>query len=261
MKKLIVIIISLFITSASFSQEELYLVFEFMKVDNEQETAYWETESFWEKIHAQRTKNGDIIGWDLWTLKPGGESQHFQYLTVTLYNDPVKMFEGSGDLMAAAKQAYPDMSEDDIEKKLNGAAKTRDLAVRIYLKEIAVTKGDFEMAIGTIAQIGMMKAEMNNSWAYEAAEKDTFQPMHQAQVDKGAKGSWGMLRFMSPFGSDTYASHMTVNMFKDTKQMFDESMNYGGADFTEAQNKAISDGIALRDMKYVYVATLVKMAR
>ena len=261
MKKFIVIIIALFITSASFSQEKLYLLFEFMKVDNEQEAAYWETESFWEKIHAQRVKNGDIIGWDLWTLKPGGENQHFQYLTVNLYNDPVKMFEGSGDLMAAAKQAYPDMSDEDIEKRLNASAKTRDLAVRIYLEEIAVTKGDFEMAIGTVASIDMMKASPNSSWAYEAAEKDMFQPMHQDQVDKGAKGSWGLLRFMSPIGSDTYASHVTVNMYKDTKQMFSENMNYGGSELTDEQNKAMTDAMALRDMKYVYMATLVKMAR
>ena len=80
-----------------------------MKVDNEQEAAYAETEAFWEKIHQQRAKNGDIIGWDLWALQPGGEDQGFQYMTVNLYNDPVKMMSGGdGDtFMASAKAAYP----------------------------------------------------------------------------------------------------------------------------------------------------------
>ncbi len=75
------------------AQDKLYLVFEFMKVDNEQVAVYMETESFWEKIHEQRVKNGDIIGWDLWSLKPGGEDQGFQYMTVNLYKDAVSMID------------------------------------------------------------------------------------------------------------------------------------------------------------------------
>ena len=35
------------------AQEKLYLVFEFMKVDNVQEAAYAETEEFWVKILEQ----------------------------------------------------------------------------------------------------------------------------------------------------------------------------------------------------------------
>ena len=103
MKKFILLLAVILIGSNSFAQDKLYLMFEFMKVDNEQESDYMETESFWEKIHEQRVKNGDIIGWDLWSLQPGGENQGFQYLTVNLYDDPVKMFEGSGYFMKAVK--------------------------------------------------------------------------------------------------------------------------------------------------------------
>ena len=85
------------------AQDKLYLVFEFMKVDNKQEAAYADTEEFWAKIHEQRVINGDIIGWDLWSLQPGGEDQHFQYMTVNLYDDPVKMMSGAGDFDAAVK--------------------------------------------------------------------------------------------------------------------------------------------------------------
>ncbi|MEH6513192.1 MAG: hypothetical protein V7734_08840 [Maribacter arcticus] len=48
-----------------------------MKVDNEQMAAYDETETFCEKIQQQRVKSGDILGWDLWSLQPGGEIQGF----------------------------------------------------------------------------------------------------------------------------------------------------------------------------------------
>jgi hypothetical protein len=115
-----------------------------MQVDNEQESAYTETEEFWEKIQVQRVKGGDILGWDLWALSPGGEQQGFQYLTVSLYNDPVKMIDGSCwvNPVDRTKAAYPNISEADLEKKLNQSSTTRDLAVRIFAKEIATIKGE-----------------------------------------------------------------------------------------------------------------------
>ncbi len=263
MKKLIVLfLLTSFAFNLSIAQDKLYLVFEFMAVDNEQEADYAETEAFWEKIHEQRAKNGDIIGWDLWSLQPGGEKQGYQYLTVNLYDDPVKMMSGGswGDLLARAKAAYPDMKKEDLMKKINKSGKTRDLAARVYLEQIASTKGEFAMPIGTVASIDLMKVAMGEYDRYEKAEMEIFQPMHQKQVDAGKKGNWGLLRFMSPIGSDTYASHITVNMYKDYGQALG---GWAGdsPDLTDEQMKAIEEGIASRDMKWVYMATLIRKVR
>ncbi len=262
MKKLVIFIALLLVGNLAIAQENLHLIFELMKVDNEQETAYGETEAFWQKIQEQRVKSGDILGWDLWSIKPGGEMQEFQYLTVSLYNDPVKMMDGSSweHLIDRAKAAYPDMSETDLMNKLNNSSKTRDLAVRIYAKEIANTTPQFDMPLGCVAQIDMMKVGLGNYNKYEKAEKEIFQPLHQNAVNSGGKESWGLIRFMSPIGSDTYASHMTVSMFKDYKQMLNQNINYDeGA--TPAQTKLMEEGIAARDMKYVYIAELIRKAR
>jgi hypothetical protein len=262
MKKLIVLLfVTFFIVESSLAQEKLYLIFDFMRVDNEQEAAYAETEEFWEKIHQQRVNNGDITGWDLWSLQPGGEDQGFQYLTVTLYNDPVKMMSGSGlsTFMETAKAAYPNMTEADITKKLNDSGKTRDRAVVIYLEQIDATDGDFDMPLGTIASIDLMKASFANYAKYEKAESETFKPLHQNQVDAGRKGSWGLTRVISPIGTDTYTSHITVNMYKDYQQYFMDGGD--GPELTEAQTKAIEEMPQLRDLKYVYMATLQKKVR
>jgi hypothetical protein len=259
MKKLFMFIAMILLSSNVIAQNKIYLLFEFMKVDNEQETDYWETENFWEKIHDQRVKNGDIVGWDLWSLQPGGEAQGFQYLTVQVFNDPVKMFEGGGDLMAAAKKAYPNMSEADLTNKLNQSAKSRDLAVRIYLEEIDHTKDDFQMPLGTIATINLMKVAQENFAKYEAAEAKTFKPDHQKMVDTGQRGSWGLMRYMSPYGSDVYATHITVDMYKNFSQLFGGTGS--GTTPTAAEQKAYQEGIATRDLKWAYVATLVKKAR
>ncbi len=240
------------------AQEKLYLVFEFMKVDNEQEAAYAETEEFWAKIHEQRIKNGDIIGWDLWSLQPGGEDQHFQYLTVNLYNDPVKMMSGAGDFNAAVKAAYPNMSEEDIEKQMTMTAKSRDLAVRIYLEEIDATTGDFAMELGTIAAINMMKVDPENTSKYEKMESEIFKPMHQKDVDNGVRGSWGLLKFLSPYGTDTYATHITVDMYKDYNQYFNPPEVAASKEASGAQLKQINEGVASRNHKFMYLATLRK---
>ena len=264
MKKVVWITALLLFGFTAHAQDKLYLVFEFMKVDNEQNAAYGETEAFWEKIQQQRVKSGDIIGWDLWSLKPGGEMQDFQYLTVSLYNDPVKMMDGSSwtNLGDRAKAAYPNMSEADLMAKINGSSKTRDLAVRIFSEEIATTTGSSpgEMVLGTVAQIDMMKVDMGNYATYEKAEKEVFQPLHQKAVDAGHKTSWGLVRFMNPVGSDTYASHMTVSMFNGYKQALNQNINYSEG-VSPATTKLMQEGIASRDMKYVYIAELIRMAR
>jgi len=157
MKKLLILIALMMLGNNGFAQDKLYLIFEFMKVDNEQEQAYSETEAFWEKIQEQLVKNGDILGWDLWSLQPGGENQGYQYLTVSLYNDPVKMMSNAGNFEAALKAAYPNMSDDQLNEKFNNTAKSRDLAARVYLEQIAVTKDKFDMPLGTVAGINFMK--------------------------------------------------------------------------------------------------------
>jgi hypothetical protein len=260
MKKLLLLLAIVLLGNTAIAQEKTYLLFEFMKVDNEQERAYAETEAFWEKIHAQRVKNGDIVGWDLWSLQPGGENQGYQYMTVNVYNDPVKMFSGAGDFNAALKAAYPDMSDEELNEAMDKSAKSRDLAVRLYLEIVKKTTGDFNMEIGTLAAIGFMKVT-GGSAVYEKAELETFYPMHQAQVDAGAKGSWELIRVMSPAGSEAYTSHLTVNMYTGFDQYFKSNDAMWGAERSEEDAKKINEGIATRDMKAVSLATLIKKVR
>lgn len=240
--------------------EKLYLVFELMHVDNEQESAYAETENFWEKIHQQRVADGEILGWDWWSLLPGGEDQNYQYLTVTIFDDPIKMFQAT-DLMATAKKAYPNMTDQELNQKFTATVKSRDLSVRIFIDQIATTKDNFKMAPGIVAVINMMKVDLNNYSAYEKAETEVFQPMHQKEVDAGKRGHWALGRFMVPIGSATYASHITVDMYKDMAQALGNPQGGGDSNLTAAEQMAITNGLATRDLKFANVATLLKMVR
>ena len=245
--------------SSMMAQDKYYLLFEFMKVDNEQAAAYMETEDFWEKIHAQRVKNGDIIGWDLWALQPGGESQGSQYMTVHVYDDPVKMMSGAGDFDAAVKAAYPDMSSGQVDEHIQQDVKNRDLAYRLYLESVASTEDQFDMPLGTVIALNFMRATDMDFASYEKAETEVFLPWHQKEVDRGARSRWELLRIMVPYGSDTYATHITADMYKDYAHML--SPGSDGDAPTAEQQKKMQEGIKTRDMKFSYVARLIKKVR
>ncbi len=170
--------------------------------------------------------------------------------------DMMKGTTGSA-LLAHAKKAYPRMSEKEVTAKFNNTPNTRDLAERFFLEREDFTQGDFPMEVGTIATIDFMKASDPN---YERMESEIFKPQHQAMVDRGEKGSWGLLDIVIPYGSDTYASHITVNMYRDWEQMLGGSPG-GGGESNLVQDLAVQEGLETRDMKKVYLARLVKKVR
>ena len=261
MKKLLAFAAAAMLLSGSLHAQEskLYLVFEFMKVEDGKTAAYLETEDFWAGIHKQRALAGETLGWDLWALEPSGADQGYQYLTVNLFGSMEAMLKrgAGGALMAHAKRAYPKMTEPELTAKFNATSETRELAVRLFLEQIDTTTGGTEMKEGTIALITSMMAK---DPSYEKMESEVFKPWHQKMVDAGAKSSWGMVRVILPAGSDRYASHLVFNMYKDLAQ-YVAADAYQGPESTLATDLAVQAGLKTRDLKSVKLATLVKMVR
>ena len=123
------------------NSSDLYLIFEFMKVNDEQGSNYIEVEEFWSGIHKQRVADNGIIGWDLWSLTPSGSEQGSQYLTVTLFSSLQDMMApiSMDDIMASARKAYPDYSDKDFSAIMNKTMASRDIAHQVFLKEIDTT--------------------------------------------------------------------------------------------------------------------------
>jgi len=65
---------------------------------------------------------------------------------------------------------------------------------------------------------------------------------------------------MLPVGSDVYASHITVDMYKDYNQLFNGGAVAGPA-LSEDQIQKIQEGLTSRDLKFKYMATLIRKAR
>jgi len=262
MKKLLTLALVIFMTiriNAQEDQKPLYLLFEFMQVNDERGNDYWAVEDFWSGIHKQRVADKKILGWDLWSLTPSGTEQGSQYMTVTLFASLADMLQGatSWDVMTYAKKAYPNMSEKELNAMMDKTAKSRDMANQVFLRQVDKTKGSFEMKIGTIATIDIMK-QLDES--YEKTESEIFKPWHQQIVDAGKKGNWQLLQVILPAGSEAYGTHLTVSMYKDAVQL--AAYMEGAYEKMDMMTElAVKEGLKAREWKEVKMAALQMMVR
>ena len=263
MKKLITLALVIFMTIRINAQEnpkQLYLLFEFMQVNDEHESDYWQVEEFWSGIHKQRVADKSILGWDMWSLTPSGVKQGSQYMTVTLFASLKDMLQAaaSWDVDTYVKKAFPDMKEKELNAMFDKTPKSRDIAHQVYTEQVDKTKDSFEMKIGTIATLDIMK-QLDDG--YEKAESEIFKPWHQDLVTKGKKGSWEMLRVILPAGNEAYGTHLTVSMYNDAAQLAAFMENADGGDIDLMTKLAVAEGFKTREWKEVKIATLQKMVR
>lgn len=262
MKKLILFpFLAVFLSAVAFSQENRYLVFEFFKVESLQTVGYYEYKNFLDKVYQEAARNDDIMGWDFWSLKTGPNNETFQYATITYFDDPVKMMNGisSEQFMENAKKAFPEMDEEEIAQKIVESFDVRDVAIRLYMVEIAHTEDEIDLKPGYLASFDLMKAAEGRFEEYERAEKEIFLPLHEKKIDAGFMEGWSLLRTAVPAGSEARSTHMTLNIYSDYMQFFN-SLEYEQP-ATEAELAAIEKGLSSRDQKWIYLATLESVVR
>ncbi|GAB3650382.1 hypothetical protein GCM10028791_17490 [Echinicola sediminis] len=243
------------------AQEKLFAILEFIKVDAGHEQSYRDTENFWDKVHQERLKNGNIMGWDLWSLQPGGKEQGYQYMEVTVFDDLAKMLQTAAGISAASKAAFSDYSEEQLQAKWKQAAASRNVSVRLYMEVIKKTSSDLAMQPGVVAGISLMKAKPTMSAQYEKAEKEVFYPVHQKMVDQGHMEYWGLGRVMIPFGEEIAASHVIVTMFRNYQQFVESLPVNAWEGVDEASIKKANEGREARTLKWGYLGDLIKTLR
>jgi hypothetical protein len=262
MKKILIVclvILMAFSTKAQDKPKPLYLLFEFMQLNEEHGNDYWSVEEFWSGIHKQRVADKSILGWDLWSLSPSGTMQGSQYLTVTIFPSLQAMLEAMNlfDVMGYAKKAYPKMTDKDLDAMMDKTGKSRNLAHQVLFKQLDQTKGDFQMKVGTMCTMDIMKQLDDN---YEKAESEVFKPWHQNLVDKGKKGSWELLQTILPAGTEAYGTHITVSMYSDIAQLA-ASMEDSTGDMNFTTQLAVQEGLKTREWKEVKIGRLQMMVR
>lgn len=263
MKKLLLLLLCGMLWAGSLkAQESQYMVFEFIKVEDDQLFDYIEYKDLMQKVYRQAFNDKQIKGWDFWSLQSAGNDADFQYIMVTYYEDPVKMMNGLDEktMKEYTKIAYPHLNDDQVSKIFQESLAIKDTPMRLYMKEIAETNDDFQMKVGVLASFDLMKANEGMFDAYEKAESEVFKPIHQRRIEQGLMGHWSFLRTALPLGSEATSTHLTMNIFKDYMQFFN-AQAYEDMNQTEEQRKAVNAGLNSRDQKWVYLATLENIVR
>ncbi|MFC3414282.1 hypothetical protein [Algoriphagus hitonicola] len=263
MKKILFFLVCGLLWSTVLSaQQTRYMVFEFIKVENDQLFDYIEFKDLMEKVYRQARNDDQIVGWDFWSLQSGADDASFQYIMVTHYDDPVKMMNGLDEeqMEEYTRIAYPHLNESQVERLFQESLSMRDMPMRLYMKEIVSTEDNFQMKPGVLASFDLMKANEGKFNAYEKAEMEVFKPIHQRNIEKGLMGHWSFLRTALPLGSEASSTHLTLNMYKDYMQFFN-AQAYEDIEQTDEQRKKVNEGLNSRDQKWVYLATLENVVR
>lgn len=263
MKKIILFLIfGLLMATGVRAQQAQYMVFDFIKVENDQIFDYIEFKDLMEKVYRQALNDNKIKGWDFWSLQSGADQSAFQYIMITYYNDPVNMMNGMDEstMMDYTKIAYPHLNDAQVANLFQNALAIKDTPMRLYMREIVSTDDDFQMKPGVLASFDLMKAYEGKFDEYENAEEQVFRPIHQKRIEQGMMGHWSFLRTALPLGSEAKSTHLTMNMYKDYMQFFN-AQAYEDLDQTEEQQKAVNAGLNSRDQKWVYLATLENIVR
>jgi hypothetical protein len=164
------------------------------------------------------------------------------------------------DLVKYALVAYPHLNDKQIREIYEKSLKSRDLAQRLYMQEIASTKDNFRMQKGVLASFDLMKAVEGRFNEYEKAENEVFLPIHQKRIQQGLMGSWSLFRTALPFGSEAKSTHLTLNLYQNYMQFFN-SQEYEDIDASPEQKAAEEKGLKSRDQKWIYLATLENAVR
>ena len=258
MKRLLALGLVIFMTlslNAQNNPSQLYLLFEFMQVKGENVSDYQQVEEFWSGIHKQAGCR-QINSW----LGPLVSDPLRNKTRISISDGyPVSSLENmlkainSLDVYGYAKKAYPTKTDKELNAMFDKTGKSRDMANQVLFKMVDQVTSDFDMKVGTIATLDIMK-QLDDS--YEKVESEIFKPWHKQMVDQGKKGNWGLLRAILPAGSEVYGTHITFSMYKDEAQLAAFMEDSGGTMDLMTQ-LAVKEGLKTREWKEVKMAKLI----
>ena len=252
----VLILIIGFNAQKSFATE--YVLFEFISVSDANREEYLSTQQFLSKVYEQMKVDKSIWAWQLFSLSPSGTEQGEQYLMVTVLGNlghAISLMDAS-NLMDNAKKAYPDKPAEELRAMIDRTYQSREIVTQYLFEQIdRGQKVDFKMNIGFVAALEFSR-QLDET--YEQVASNVFKPYYQKLINDRKVGHWGLLRTILPFGSDTYATHISFLFFNDLYQMTDFMVesNYpvGLKTIPEFEN-----GLKTRDLKKVVIAKLIMM--
>jgi L-rhamnose mutarotase len=198
-----------------------------MKVKPENEGKYLEVEkNIWKPLHLERTKQGNIVGWFLYRVRFIGTDDAYNYVTVTLFNNPVNIEDPWKNIDPAKV-----LPGKDLDAALKETGESRDMVSSFLINRQASVypeggPGDFKYL-----QLDFMKVKPEKESEYWDVETTVWKPVHQEFIKAGSRVGWSLWGRNFPSGAGLDYQYLTVNYMKDWSKI-------GAADYNDAFAKA-----------------------
>ena len=213
--------------TAQENEPPLYALVESMKVMPQNEESYLEIEkNIWKPLHLERAKQGNIVGWFLYKVWFTGTDDKYNYVTVTLFSDPLKIEDPWKNIDPAKI-----LPGKDLDKAMKETGDSREMvSSSLIMRQASVYPeggpGDFKFI-----QLDYMKVDQGNESEYWDVETNIWKPVHQEFIKAGSRVGWSLWGRNFPSGAGLDYQYVTVNYLTDWSKI-------GAADYNDAFAKA-----------------------
>ena len=161
----------------------LFALVECMKVKPENENRYLEVEkNIWKPLHLERAKQGNIMGWMLYRVRFTGTDDKYNYVTVTLFNDPLKIEDPWKNIDPAKV-----LPGKDLDAAMKETGESRDLVSGILINRQAFVYPESGPGGSKYIQVDYMKVEQGKETEYNDVEINIWKPVHNEFIKADRK--------------------------------------------------------------------------
>ncbi len=213
--------------NAQENEQPLFALVECMKVKPQNEESYLNIEkNIWKPLHLERAKQGNIVGWFLYKVRFTGTDDAYNYVTVTLFNNPVNIEDPWKNIEPAKV-----LPGKDLDAAMKETGESRDMVSSMLINRQASVYPDGGPGDFKYIQLDYMKVEQGKENDYWDSETNIWKPVHQEFIKAGSRVGWSLWGRVFPSGAGLDYQYVTVNYMADFSKI-------GVADYNDAFAKA-----------------------
>lgn len=193
-----------------------YVVVDYLKVNPGDHSRYLDVEQqIWKPMHQERINQGIIMSWRLYAVEFTGSADDYNYVTITVYDDPVKLENPwNADIPAKVHRGMT------VEEIMDRTTKVRDY-VRSELYYCVASAPEVPLKDpAKYMQVNFMKVDTGMESEYEGLEKNIWMPIHNESISSGRTVGWGLWSVLFPRGEGRPYQYITLNTFSDYSYVF-----------------------------------------
>lgn len=187
LKRSILIIALLILSSVPIIGQDLIGVVDYMKVDNPAE--YIEVEKNWQKIHEVRLKKGLITGWGVYEVMFKPLDSPYNFVSISWYDSFSKLDKNvSNEIL---DEAFPEKSKDDWVTFMDRTEKSRKRLTSAVFQQRLSSSDSLDHA-GKYYVINEINIKSERSNEYLELKKEICKPMFEEAVRNKNIVSWSL---------------------------------------------------------------------